>query len=239
MADTPSTEPASLPAAYRAWRASELDRITDRIEEELILGLIGPVEGKRVLDVGCGDGMLSVTMAEAGAHVTGLDADPHMLAAARERASKVEAKVTFIEGDARQLPFADDTFDVVVAITVLCFVVDTDRAMSEMARVLRPGGHLVISELGRHSLWAAKRRLSGWLGSMTWRAAQFRTVHDLQHLATAARLDVVQVRGAVYYPPCDLCARLLAPLDPRLAAVTTFGAAFIALVARKRYDHRQ
>lgn len=239
MTAPPSIESASLPAAYRAWRAGALGRITDHIEEELILGLIGPVEGKRVLDVGCGDGILSVAMAKAGAHVTGLDSDPRMLSAARERTSTAHAAVTFIEGDARQVPFADETFDVVVAITVLCFVIDADRAVREMARVLRPGGRLVIGELGRHSLWAAKRRLSGWLGSRTWRAAHFRTVHELKRLAITARLDVGQVRGAIYYPPCDRCARLLAPLDNRLAAITTFGAAFIALVVHKSQDRRQ
>lgn len=239
MADGPSPEPASLPAAYRAWRASDLGRITDRIEEKLILGLIGPVEGKCVLDVGCGDGVLSVRLARVGADVTGVDADPHAVAAARERASRAGAAVTVIEGDARQLPFADDTFDMVVAITVLCFVAEAERAVNEMARVLRPGGRVVIGELGRHSLWAVKRRLSGWLGSKTWRAAHFRTVHELKRLATAARLDVGEVRGAVYYPPCNSCARVLAPLDARLSPETTFGAAFIALAARKPHNHSQ
>jgi SAM-dependent methyltransferase len=235
MADAPSTEPPSLPAAYQAWRASELGRITDRIEEQLIVKLVGAVQGKRVLDVG----LLSVLLARAGADMTGLDADPHMVAAARDRATKASAAVTFVEEDARQLPFADDTFDVVVAITVLCLVADAERAVSEMARVLQPGGRLVIGELGRHSLWAAKRRFSGWLGSKTWRAALFRSPRELKGLATTAGLDVEEVRGAIYYPPCNLCARWLAPLDARVAAVTTFGAAFITLAARKLQDHSQ
>lgn len=239
MADAPSPALGSLPAAYEAWRGSALGRITDRIEEQLILGLVGPVQGKRVLDVGCGDGVLSVALARAGADVTGVDADPRMLTAARDRASKADATITFIEGDAWQLPFADDTFDVVAAITVLCFIGDAARAANEMARVLRPGGRLVIGELGRHSLWAAKRRLSGWLGSETWRRAVFRSSRELKHLARAVRLDVDGVRGAIYYPPCNLCARLLAPLDARVASVTTIGAAFIALAARKPIHHTQ
>ena len=76
MANAAPADLASLPAAYRAWRASDLGRITDRIEEELILALTGPVAGKRVLDVGCGDGVLSVRLAQQGAHVTGVDVDP-------------------------------------------------------------------------------------------------------------------------------------------------------------------
>jgi ubiquinone biosynthesis O-methyltransferase len=237
MADAPEADLASLPVAYRAWRASELGRITDQIEEALIIGLIGPIRSERVLDVGCGDGMLSVRLAREGADVTGLDSDPRMLAAARDRASRSRAVVAYVEGNATSLPFADDSFDVVVAVTVLCFVPDAGRALSEMARVLRPGGRLVIGELGRYSLWAVKRRLSGWLGSRTWRAAFFRSARELKRLATAARLDVAALRGAIYYPPCDLCARWLAPLDSLLAAVTTTGAAFIALAATKRSDH--
>ena len=157
MANAAPADLASLPAAYRAWRASDLGRITDRIEEELILTLTAPVAGKKVLDVGRGDGVLSVTLARQGANVTGVDVDRSMLEAARDRARGAHADATYIEGNARSLPFADGTFDVVVAITVLCFVPDAGSAVSEMARVLRPGGRLVIGELGRYSLWAAKR----------------------------------------------------------------------------------
>lgn len=237
MKDPAFEELTSLPAAYRAWRASDLGRITDRLEKQVILGLVGAVQGKRVLDLGCGDGALSVLLARAGAEVTGLDADPRMVTAARDRASRANAAVTLIEGDVRQLPFADDTFDVVIAITVLCFVADAEQAVNEMARVLQRGGRLVVGELGRYSLWAAKRRLSGWLGSQTWRVAFFRSAHELKALARAACLDVDGFRGAIYYPPCNLCARWLAPLDAGLAATTTFGAAFIALAARKPHHH--
>ncbi len=221
------------PAAYRAWRSSELGRITDAIEERLLVELIGPVRGERVLDIGCGDGVLSVHLARAGGMVTGLDADPGMLAAARQRANRSGAAAAFVEGDARLLPFYDGSFDVVVAVTVLCFVADAERAAKEMARVLRPGGRVVLGELGRISLWAAKRRLSGWLGSRTWRNARFRTAGELRRLALVADLEVADARSAIYYPPCNLCARWRAPLDPYLARTSSFGAAFIAVAARK------
>jgi 2-polyprenyl-3-methyl-5-hydroxy-6-metoxy-1,4-benzoquinol methylase len=237
MANSPPADLASLPAAYRAWRASDLGRTTDRIEEELILTLTGPVAGKRVLDVGCGDGVLSVALALQGAHVTGVYVDRHMLDAARNRANSAHAAVTYIEGNTRSLPFADGTFDVVVAVTVLCFVPNAESAASEMARVLRPGGRLVIGELGRYSLWAAKRRLSGWLGSRMWRLASFRSARELERIAASAKLHVTVIRGAIYYPPCNLCARWLAPIDRYLATVTTTGAAFIALAADKLTIH--
>lgn len=237
MANAPAADLASLPAAYQAWRASDLGRITDGIEEELILELIGPLQGNRVLDVGCGDGVLSVELSRQGAHVTALDADSRMLDAARDRADSAHANITFIEGNARSLPFADNSFDVVVAVTVLCFVADAESAVREMVRVLRPGGRLVMGELGRHSIWAAKRRLSGWLGSRTWRGAIFRSAGELKRIVTSAKLRVTAVQGAIYYPPSNLCARWLAPLDRYLAAVATTGAAFIALAASKPAEH--
>jgi ubiquinone biosynthesis O-methyltransferase len=233
MANATPADLASLPAAYRAWRASDLGRITDRIEEELILALAGPVTGKRVLDVGCGDGVLSVRLAQQGARVMGLDIDPRMLDAARDRAKSAHAAVTYIEGNIGSLPFAEGTFDIVVAVTVLCFVPYADGAVSEMTRVLRPGGRRVIGELGRGSLWAAKRRLWGWLGSRTWRAASFWSAGEMKRIATSAKLHVTTVRGAIYYPPCKLCARWLGQIDRHLSKVTTTGAAFIALAADK------
>ena len=108
--------------------------------------------------------MLAVALAQRGAAVTGVDANSRMLAG-RARALASGVTVDLLQGDMRTLPFADGSFDVVLATTVLCFVDDTPRAVEEMVRVLRPGGRLVIGELGRWSLWAAKRRVSGWLGS--------------------------------------------------------------------------
>jgi ubiquinone biosynthesis O-methyltransferase len=238
MTGSNSTDLSELPAAYRKWRESDLGRITDRIEEKLILDLIGPVSGKGLLDVGCGDGVLSVRLAQSGADVTGLDSEPRMLVAARRRANESGVQVSFIEGAAQALPLDGGSFDIVVAVTMLCFVADPEHAVHEMARVLRPGGRLVIGDLGRWSSWAARRRIAGWLGSMTWRAARFRTTGELRRLAFEAGLLVETVRGAVYYPPCNLCARWLSPLDSGFSRYTTLGAGFIALAASKPMQDR-
>ncbi|MEQ1715456.1 MAG: methyltransferase domain-containing protein [Hyphomicrobium sp.] len=224
---------SQLPAAYQRWRASELGRMTDRIEAQIVQRMIGPVAGKRVLDVGCGDGELSVRLAQPGAEVTGVDADLRVLAAARNRAAQAGLAIEFIEGDVRQLPISDQTFDIVVAVTVLCFVSDPERAISEITRVLKTGGRLIIGELGRYSLWAVKRRIAGWFGSRTWRAASFLSPRQMQRLVANAGLIVEETRGAIYYPPCNLCAHWLAPFDARISGVTMTGAAFIALAARK------
>jgi ubiquinone/menaquinone biosynthesis C-methylase UbiE len=159
-----------------------------------------------------------------------------MIAAAQRRIEIRSMQIQFVEGQAESLPFADATFDGITAVTVLCFVRDPKRAIGEMERVLRPGGRLVIAELGRWNLWAAYRRIRGWCGHATWRAATFRTARDLRGLIQAADLDVLQERGAVHYPPWGTAAQLFAPFDLRLGQKSTFGAAFIAISAAKPFD---
>lgn len=221
------------PQAYAGWRMTSLGTITEAIEQRLILDLADGLAGVRLLDAGCGDGALACAAAARGAEATGVDPDPAMLAAAQARVAQAGLQATFREGRVEQLPFPDASFDLVVSVTVLCFVDDAAAAVREMARVLRPGGRLVLGELGRWSSWAAWRRIRGWLGSKTWRKARFRTQGELRRLAEQAGLSVTAVHGAVYYPPNERLARLLAAFDARFGRVTTLGAAFIALSATK------
>jgi len=226
--------PTSIgPEPYISWRAAPLGAITENIEQRLVLDMMGELAGRRVLDAGCGDGALVCAMASRGADVTGIDPDPAMLAAARSRAENAGLRATFLEDRVDRLPFADATFDVVTSVTVLCFVPDAAGAVREMARVLRPGGRLVLGELGRWSVWAMLRRVRGWLGSTTWKVARFRTATELRALAKGAGLSVTEIRGAVYYPPVGLLARALAPIDSWLGRLTTVGAAFIAVGAAR------
>lgn len=226
--------PVSIgPAEYAAWRKSRLGMLTEQIEQAVVLRLASPLEGRRVLDVGCGDGTLAVAMAQRGAAVTGVDADPAMLVAAGQRAEAAGARLTLHEGRAEQLPFADASFDVVVAVTVLCLVRAPGDVVREAARVLRPGGRLVLGELGRWSLWTARRRIRAWFGSKLWQKAHFRGPAALRRLAAGAGLTVECIEGAVFYPPITGLARLIAPRDRRIGARMLFGAAFLALAAKR------
>ena len=222
-----------LTESYARWRSSHLGQITDTLEQKLLFELLGSVADKALLDVGCGDGALASELARRGAIVIGLDADSVMIAAAQRRTDIEGTRLRLIEGRAEGLPFGDATFDGVLAVTVLCFVRDAERAVAEMARVLKPGGRLVIGELGRWSLWAVHRRIRGWFGNSTWQAAMFRTTKDLRGLVDAAGLNMIEIRGAVHYPPCGTAARLLSPIDLWLGRQMTFGSAFIAVLAMK------
>ena len=130
-------------------------RITDALEEHLPLDRIGPARGLRILDVGCGDGVLATRLARSGARVTGIDDSAEMLAAARRRAKAASLGIDLVEGDAGDLPFPAGHFDCVVSVATLCFVDDPRPTIREMVRVLKPGGTLILGELGRWNPWAA------------------------------------------------------------------------------------
>ena len=222
-----------LIGAYARWRSSTLGRITDELQQRLLLEMVGDVQGLRVLDIGCGDGVLATALARCGGQVTGIDSDRRMLEAAQLRASRDCLSIRLEHGQADALPFPDGTFDRVIAVTVLCFVPDASRAINEMVRVLKPDGRLVIGELGRWNVWAARRRIQAWMGNRVWRAAQFRSAADLRRLVQSHGLVVRSTRGSTYYPPWGRAASWFAALDPWLGRRTTFGAALIVLDAEK------
>lgn len=223
----------ALPEAYADWRRSTLGRITDELEERLLLERIGEAGGRQILDVGCGDGVLATRLASMGAQVTGLDASAAMLTAARRRASAAGLDLDLVEGDAAALPFPDARFDLVVSIATLCFSDDPIGSIREMVRVLGPGGSLVLGELGRWNCWAAQRRVKGWFGSSVWRAARFRSRGDLLALVDGVGLRDATITCAIFYPPVAAAAALMAPVDHMIGSLTGIGAAFLVLDATK------
>ncbi len=186
-----------------------------------------------MLEIGCGDGDLTVMLAKRGATVTAIDLSSEMIEAARVRAAREGAESDFHVGTARSLPFAAEQFDIVIAVAVLCFVSDATAIYKEIARVIRPGGRLVDGEVGKWSSWAAARRIQSFLGSALWRRGRFRSPGDLRWLARGAGLIPGSVRGAVDCPKWNAAARLMAPLDAFFGRVTNFGASFLSLTAVK------
>jgi len=108
-------------------------------------------KGERVLDLGSGDGRHTIDAATTPCTVVAFDVDPAELRNARRRVRRTEATgqlhgaAGFCQGDAERLPFADATFDKVIATDVLECVLDDDRAMGEIYRVLKPDGRVVVS----------------------------------------------------------------------------------------------
>ena len=106
------------------------------------------------LDVCCGTGDIAFALRAHGADVTGLDFSAPMLRVAAERK---ECAVSFMQGDAQQLPFPDNTFDAVTVGYGLRNLASWRRGLEEMWRVAKPGGRLLVLEFGKppNALWRA------------------------------------------------------------------------------------
>ena len=130
---------------------------------------LGPIrEGEAVLDIGCGAGVDSIIAAKlvgpSGA-VTGIDLVPEMLARAGENARLAGVdNVTFRVSSAEQLPFPDNSFDVVISNGVFNLVVDKVKALGEVFRVLKPGGRFMLADqvLSGELPKETKARVENW-----------------------------------------------------------------------------
>jgi ubiquinone/menaquinone biosynthesis C-methylase UbiE len=121
------------------------DRVARRAEARV--GTLGPGAGWRLLDVGCGNGAAAIHLAKAfGLDVVGVDVDPDQIAAARAAAAGL-GRARFLAASAERLPFADGEFDLVYTSKTTHHIPGWPRALAQMARVLKPGGRLVYSDI--------------------------------------------------------------------------------------------
>lgn len=127
-------------------------------QREQVLALLAPQPAERALDIGCGPGLTTEALALAvGAQgsVSGVDIAAPMLALARRRCASLP-QVSFALADVGRLPYADASFDVALASQVYEYVEDIDRALQELARVIRPGGRALLVDTDWESaVWAS------------------------------------------------------------------------------------
>ena len=129
------------------WMTGDYDVFSRYMEKdaEQFFRRLGITRGTRLLDVGCGAGQLALIAARAGANVTGCDIATNWLKSARARAAAEGLEVTFEEGDAEWLPYADGQFDAVTSLVGAMFAPRPDKVAAELTRVCRPGGMIAMA----------------------------------------------------------------------------------------------
>jgi demethylmenaquinone methyltransferase / 2-methoxy-6-polyprenyl-1,4-benzoquinol methylase len=193
-ANPPRADPSRKPHAREMF--APLGRDYDRVATWLSFGqdprwrralvaTVGATREERVLDVATGTGLVAQELVRRyGCTVVGLDQSPGMLAGARARLARdpaLAARVSLVEGEAEQLPFADAAFDHLTFTYLLRYVEDPAATLVEMARVVRPGGRVAMLEFAvpPRPLWRAAWRaythiglpVLGRLFSREWAAA--------------------------------------------------------------------
>jgi ubiquinone/menaquinone biosynthesis C-methylase UbiE len=131
-------------AIYDKMLASEEKKFLGAIRAEMLNDVTG-----NVLEIGAGTGV-NFQYYQAGAHVTATEPDPYMLERAKKRASEAKAAIELRQVAAEELPFPDASFDFVIDTLVLCSVSDPRKVLSEIKRILKPGGELRLYEHVRY-----------------------------------------------------------------------------------------
>jgi SAM-dependent methyltransferase len=193
------------PAEYDAWYDAPRGRWIGDTEFALARRMLAARPGETLLDVGCGTGWFTRRFAQQGLAVTGLDQNAEALAFARAHSG---LSIRWAEGDARQLPFADDRFDCALSIAALCFVPDERRAVAEIVRVTRR--RFAIGWLNRNSLLYRQKA-----GSGAYRAAVWHDADEVRRFFAGLPVKHLSVTSAVFLPDGGPLARRVERLVPK------------------------
>jgi len=153
---------------------------------------------RRALDVGCGEGRFCRMLKAHGVDVVGVDPTPALIAAARAR----DTSGVYLEARAERLPFPNETFDLVVSYLSLIDIPDIQSAIPEMARVLRPGGALLIANLNGFNTACGDR---GWIKDSDGHRVHYPIDHYLQE--RAMWIEYRGIRVVNYHRPMSAYLR--------------------------------
>jgi len=200
---------------YDSWFATPAGRKVFDLELRTLFQYIDPCQGKKMLDVGIGTGIFALEFAKKGMDVSGIDPSKEMIAIAGK--GGLSAKI----GAGEDIPFADDLFDVVLSMSSMEFSPDPDKFVSEMVRVARPSGPIVVAVLNLYAFHGLKRRIKGLFKKTIFSRAHFYSFWELKRLLLR-HLSSVEVTSSVFINPKPSQFTL-----SRAEALETFGKRYL------------
>jgi len=184
----------SLASSYDSWFDTPVGQKVKALELDLLIKLINPQRGLKMLEVGIGTGLFAMEFRNYGLEVSGIDPSEKMLEIARGRGFDVKA------GVGENIPYEDDTFDVVLAMTSLEASREPSRFLSEMKRVAKPSGKVVVAVLNLLSFYGLSRRIRGLFKNSVFNELHFYTYWEFKKLLQR-HFEEVYVSSSVFFNP--------------------------------------
>ncbi len=192
------------PSTYDAWYDTPRGAWIGETEYALARRQLAAQPGETLLDVGCGTGWFTRRFAADGFITAGLDPNPEWLTYARAHS---EPGVYWVDGDARALPFADNSFDCVVSIAALCFIPDEQQAVAEIVRVARR--RFAIGWLNRASLLYRQKH-----GQGAYQGARWHMADEVRDFFSGLPVANLRLSSAIFVPGGGVLAKVAERLLP-------------------------
>lgn len=201
-------------------------------QKELVLDLVVPLSGERILDVGCGTGNHLQFFREKWCSLTGIDSSREKLEIARQ---KYGDHAEFISGQARDLPFSDDEFDIVTIINFLEIADSPQKVIEEAIRVCR--GRVFIGFLNNYSFVGTRQRLKEIFGFPLSQDMRFFSFPEIRNMVEGSTGDTAIKWGSVIYFP-GIVYDFFEELEEKLPIRKNPFGAFVGLTFPVKYTYR-
>ncbi|MCD6558751.1 MAG: class I SAM-dependent methyltransferase [Palaeococcus sp.] len=214
---------------YDSWYRTKTGSYVDRTEKRLIFSMMRTKRGK-ALDLGCGTGNYTVELYKRGFDVVGVDLSEKMLEVARKKLPDVN----FVGASAYDLPFGDESFDLVLSVTMFEFLEEPEKAIKEIHRVLKSGGEVIIGTMNGRSSWFFFKRLKSLFVETAYRYARFYTPGELEELLINQGFQDVESRGIIFFPSFWPFLGIAERMDQKFSESLKSIGAFIAVRGIKK-----
>ena len=210
--------------SYDKWYETDFGKYTASAQNELMINLLKPTFGQRLLDIGCGTGNHLILFQKLGLDTAGLEPSIFMLKKTKEK-QKDKSKLILARGE--ELPIKDNAFDLTILFTTLEFCQDPIEVLKEAGRVTQK--KIFIGVLNSWSLLAIRRRVRGWFKPSIYNKAEFYNICKLKKILKGYLKSNSLAWGSVGSPPL-LNMKLFRWLDKKLSCGKNPFASFLGVL---------